>query len=237
MNSIYVLTTRFIFFCIVFVFCTCENGKKLPNVIIIFTDDQGYGDLGCYGAEGFETPNIDSMAKEGMLFTDFYVSQAVCSASRASLMTGSYAERVGIQGALSPWAVNGLDPETETIAKLLKRHGYTNAIFGKWHLGHRYEYLPLQNGFDEYSGLICSNDMWPVDYDGKPLNQDKRSYYPPMSFWEGNEPKDKIETLEDQAQITRRITELSVDFIGRNKDNPFFLYVPHPMSSAYCSIR
>ena len=129
MNSIYVLTTRFIFFCLVF--CTCENGKKLPNIIIIFTDDQGYGDLGCYGAEGFETPNIDSMAKEGMLFTDFYVSQAVCSASRASLMTGSYAERVGIQGALSPWAVNGLDPETETIAKLLKRHGYTNAIFGK----------------------------------------------------------------------------------------------------------
>ena len=229
MNSIYVLTTRFIFFCIVLVFCTCENGKKLPNVIIIFTDDQGYGDLGCYGAEGFETPNIDSMAKEGMLFTDFYVSQAVCSASRASLMTGSYAERVGIQGALSPWAVNGLDPETETIAKLLKRHGYTNAIFGKWHLGHRYEYLPLQNGFDEYSGLICSNDMWPVDYDGKPLSQDKRSYYPPMSFWEGNDPKDKIETLEDQAQITRRITELSVDFIGRNRDNPFFLYVPHPM--------
>ena len=229
MNSIYVLATRLIFFCIVFVFCTCENGEKLPNVIIIFTDDQGYGDLGCYGAEGFETPNIDSMAKEGMLFTDFYVSQAVCSASRASLMTGSYAERVGIQGALSPWAVNGLDPETETIAKLLKRHGYTNAIFGKWHLGHRYEFLPLQNGFDEYSGLICSNDMWPVDYDGKPLNQDKRSYYPPMSFWEGNEPKDKIETLEDQAQITRRITELSVDFIGRNRDNPFFLYVPHPM--------
>ena len=103
------------------------------------------------------------MAKEGILFTDFYVYQAVCSASKASLMTGSYAERVGIQGALSPWAVNGLDLETETIAKLLKRHEYTNAIFGKWHLGHRYEYLPLQNGFDEYSGLICSNNMWPVD--------------------------------------------------------------------------
>ena len=98
MNSIYVLTTRFIFFCIVFVFCTCENGKKLPNVIIIFTDDQGYGKLGCYGAEGFGTPNIDSMAKEEMLFTDFYVSQAVCSASQVSLMTESYAERVGIQG-------------------------------------------------------------------------------------------------------------------------------------------
>ena len=214
---------------VIFLFITCENRDKTPNIIIIFTDDQGYGDLGCYGAEGFETPNIDSMANEGMLFTDFYVSQAVCSASRASLMTGSYAERVGIQGALSPWAVNGLDPETETVAKLLKRHGYTNAIFGKWHLGHRIEYLPLQNGFDEYSGLICSNDMWPVDYDGKPLNEDKRSYYPPMSFWKGNEPTSNIETLNDQAQITRQITELSVDFIERNKNTPFFLYVPHPM--------
>tara|TARA_B100001250_G_scaffold116254_1_gene98563 strand:- start:5185 stop:7125 length:1941 start_codon:yes stop_codon:yes gene_type:complete len=214
---------------VIFLFITCENRDKTPNIIIIFTDDQGYGDLGCYGAEGFETPNIDSMANEGMLFTDFYVSQAVCSASRASLMTGSYAERVGIQGALSPWAVNGLDPETETVAKLLKRHGYTNAIFGKWHLGHRIEYLPLQNGFDEYSGLICSNDMWPVDYDGNPLNEDKRSYYPPMSFWKGNEPTSNIETLNDQAQITRQITELSVDFIERNKNTPFFLYIPHPM--------
>jgi arylsulfatase len=214
---------------VIFLFINCENRDKTPNIIIIFTDDQGYGDLGCYGAEGFETPNIDSMANEGMLFTDFYVSQAVCSASRASLMTGSYAERVGIQGALSPWAVNGLDPETETVAKLLKRHGYTNAIFGKWHLGHRIEYLPLQNGFDEYSGLICSNDMWPVDYDGNPLNEDKRSYYPPMSFWKGNEPTSNIETLNDQAQITRQITELSVDFIERNKNTPFFLYIPHPM--------
>lgn len=229
MSSVFRLTLKLISLSMIFILYTCENGEKIPNIIIIFTDDQGYGDLGCYGAVGFETPNIDSMANEGMLFTDFYVSQAVCSASRASLMTGSYAERVGIQGALSPWAVNGLDPGTETIAKLLKRHGYTNAIFGKWHLGHRFEYLPLQNGFDEYSGLICSNDMWPVDYDGNPLNQDKRSYYPPMSFWEGNEPIDKIETLEDQAQITRKITELSVDFIERNKDNPFFLYVPHPM--------
>jgi len=220
---------KFFLCSVIFLFITCENRDKTPNIIIIFTDDQGYGDLGCYGAQGFETPNIDSMAKDGMLFTDFYVSQAVCSASRASLMTGSYAERVGIQGALSPWAVNGLDPETETVAKLLKRHGYTNAIFGKWHLGHRIEYLPLQNGFDEYSGLICSNDMWPVDYDGNPLNEDKRSYYPPMSFWKGNKPTSNIETLNDQAQITRQITELSVDFIERNKNNPFFLYVPHPM--------
>ena len=207
----------------------CAQRSDLPNIIIIFTDDQGYGDVGCYGADGFETPNLDQMAKDGIRFTDFYVSQAVCSASRASLMTGSYSERVGVQGALLPWDLNGLDPKTETIAKLLKRHGYTNGVFGKWHLGHMKKYLPLQNGFDEYAGLICSNDMWPVDYDGKPLINKKRSYYPNMSFWDGNEPKNSIETFEKQGQLTTLITDRAVDFIKRNKDNPFFLYVPHPM--------
>ncbi len=208
---------------------SCDKKNKSPNIIIIFTDDQGYGDLGCYGATKFETPHIDSMAKEGLLFTDFYVSQAVCSASRASLMTGSYAERVGVQGALSPWEVGGLDPKIQTIAKLLKTHRYTNAIFGKWHLGHREEYLPLQNGFDEYAGLICSNDMWPVGYDGKPVKSSKKSYYPTMSFWEGNQPSYDIKNFKDQAQLTTTITERAVDFINRNKDKPFFLYVPHPM--------
>ena len=210
-------------------FLGCGQKSDLPNIIIIFTDDQGYGDLGCYGADGFETPNLDQMAKDGIRFTDFYVSQAVCSASRASLMTGSYSERVGVQGALLPWDLNGLDPKTETIAKLLKRHGYTNGVFGKWHLGHMEKYLPLQNGFDEYAGLICSNDMWPVDYDGKPLINKKRSYYPNMSFWDGNEPKNSIETFEKQGQLTTLITDRAVDFIKRNKDKPFFLYVPRPM--------
>ena len=210
-------------------FCGCSTRQSTPNVIIIFTDDQGYGDLGCYGAKGFETPNIDKMAKDGIRFTDFYVSQAICSASRASLMTGSYSGRVGVQGAISPWNVNGLDPRIDTIAKLLKRHGYTNAVFGKWHLGHREKYLPLQNGFDEYAGLICSNDMWPVDYDGNPLAGKKKSYYPPMSFWEGNQPSEKIETLADQGQLTKKITAKAVDFINKNKDTPFFLYIPPPM--------
>ena len=214
---------------VTFLFCGCSTKQSMPNVIIIFTDDQGYGDLGCYGANGFETPNIDKMAKDGIRFTDFYVSQAICSASRASLMTGSYSGRVGVQGAISPWNVNGLDPKIDTIAKLLKRHGYTNAIFGKWHLGHREKYLPLQNGFDEYAGLICSNDMWPVDYNGNPLTGKKKSYYPPMSFWEGNQPSEKIETLADQGQLTKKITAKAVDFIKRSKDTPFFLYIPHPM--------
>ena len=208
---------------------SCSNKPDLPNIIIIFTDDQGYGDVGCYGAVGFETPNLDAMAEDGIRFTDFYVSQAVCSASRASLMTGSYSERVGVQGALLPWDLKGLDPKTETIAKMLKRQGYTNAVFGKWHLGHTEKYLPLQNGFDEYAGLICSNDMWPVDYDGKLLTGKKRSYYPTMFFWEGNEPIAKIETLQDQGSITTQITDRAVDFIHRNKNNPFFLYLPHSM--------
>ena len=208
---------------------SCDKKDKLPNIIIIFTDDQGYGDLGCYGAKGFETPNIDKMAEEGILFTDFYVSQAVCSASRASLMTGSYSERIGVQGALSPWEVGGLDPKTYTIAKLLKDYNYKNGIFGKWHLGHREKYLPLQNGFDEYAGLICSNDMWPVGYDGLPINSVKKSYYPTMSFWEGNKPSNEIKNFEDQGQLTTKITELAIDFINRNKHSPFFLYVPHPM--------
>ena len=208
---------------------SCSNKPDLPNIIIIFTDDQGYGDVGCYGAVGFETPNLDAMAEDGIRFTDFYVSQAVCSASRASLMTGSYSERVGVQGALLPWDLKGLDPKTETIAKMLKRQGYTNAVFGKWHLGHTEKYLPLQNGFDEYAGLICSNDIWPVDYDGKLLTGKKRSYYPTMFFWEGNAPIAKIETLQDQGSITIQITDRAVDFIQRNKNNPFFLYVPHSM--------
>ena len=219
---------RFIITIQLLLFLGCGQKSDLPNIIIIFTDDQGYGDLGCYGAEGFETPNIDAMAKDGIRFTDFYVSQAVCSASRASLMTGSYAERVGVQGALLPWDLKGLDPKIETIAKLLKHHGYTNAVFGKWHLGHTKKYLPLQNGFDEYAGLICSNDMWPVDYDGNPLTGKKRSYYPPMSFMEGNEKTHAIETLQDQGQLTTQITDRAVDFIERNKDNLFFFMFPTP---------
>ena len=128
-------------------------GRALPNIVLINIDDQGYADLGCYGARGFETPNIDRLAEQGVRFTDFYVSHAVCSASRASLLTGCYAERVGIGGALSPWAQHGLSPEEETIADLLRARGYATGIIGKWHLGHLPEFLPLRQGFDEYFGL------------------------------------------------------------------------------------
>jgi len=195
----------------------------------MLTDDQGYGDLGCTGATAFETPNIDRLAADGIRFTDFHVSQAVCSASRASLLTGCYAERVGIQGALGPQAAIGLNPEEETIADLLKSRGYATGIFGKWHLGHHPEFLPLRQGFDEYFGLPYSNDMWPVGFDGKPVTSGAKLVYPPLPVIDGEEKVGEIRTLDDQAKLTAWYTERAVRFIKKNARRPFFLYVPHSM--------
>ncbi len=222
--------------CVAFIPGCRKETERFPNVIIIFTDDQGYADLGCYGAEGFTTPNLDRMAEEGMRFTSFYVSQAVCSASRASLLTGCYAERVSIRGAFMPWTENGLHPDEETIAELLKKKGYATAIFGKWHLGHHKEFLPMQHGFDEYFGLPYSNDMWPVDYSGRPVTQKdpggspEKLFYPVLPLIEGSEKVAEILTLDDQATLTTQYTERAIRFIDYNKARPFFLYVPHSMA-------
>lgn len=205
------------------------SGRRLPNVILIFTDDQGYGDVGVFGARGFATPNLDRLAAEGMRFTDFYASQAVCSASRASLLTGCYAERVSIQGALSPSAEHGLHQDETTIAEMLKARGYATGMVGKWHLGNWEPYLPLQHGFDEYLGLPYSNDMWPVDYDGNPVSEGNKAQYPPLPLIDGNDRIDTIETLEDQATLTTRYTERALEFIDRHADGPFFLYMAHSM--------
>jgi arylsulfatase len=209
------------------IFHAQNTSSRPPNIVLILTDDQGYADVGCFGAEGFETANLDGMAAEGMRFTDFHVSQAVCSASRAALMTGCYNTRVSIQGALGPQGKVGLNPDEETIAEVLKKRGYTSGIFGKWHLGHRKEFLPLQQGFDEYYGLPYSNDMWPHGYDGKPLA--RKTNYPILRLIDGNEPAEEIQTFEDQATLTTRYTERAVRFIEKNKEKPFFLYVPHSM--------
>ncbi len=203
--------------------------RRLPNVVLIFIDDLGYADVGVYGARGYETPNLDRLAYEGMLFTDFYASQAVCSASRASLLTGCYAERVSIRGALSPSAEVGLNPEETTVAEMLKGMGYATAIVGKWHLGHHPEFLPLQHGFDEYLGIPYSNDMWPVEYDGTPATGGAKAGYPPLPLLEGNEVLEVVEDLEGQDRLTARYTERAVDFIDRKKDAPFFLYLAHSM--------
>jgi arylsulfatase A-like enzyme len=211
-----------------FLNCAGRNGKK-PNIVLIFMDDMGYADVGSYGAKDYETIHLDRMAHEGMRFTDFYASQAVCSASRASLLTGCYAERVSILGALGPYAEKGIHSGEVTIADLLKRRGYATAMFGKWHLGHHKEFLPVHHGFDEYFGLPYSNDMWPVDYDGTPATHGSKTYYPPLPLIEGDKKIGEIRTLQDQNGLTTRYTERAVRFIQRNRKRPFFLYLAHSM--------
>jgi arylsulfatase len=186
--------------------------------------------VGCYGARGFDTPNLDRLAAEGVHFTDFYVPQAVCSASRAALLTGCYSNRVSLLHALMPWSENGISADEETLAQVLKKRGYSCGIFGKWHLGHHREFLPLQHGFDEYFGLPYSNDMWPVDYDGRPVppgHAKTRFPYPPLV--DGNETVSRVRTPADQDRLTTLYTERAVRFIENNTDRPFFLYVPHSM--------
>ncbi len=205
---------------------------KSPNIILIFADDLGYGDLSCYGASQYKTPNLDRMAAEGVRFTTFLSAQAVCSASRAGILTGCYPNRVGISGALFPDSKTGLAPSEETIAEILKKQNYKTAAIGKWHLGHLKEFLPLQQGFDEYLGIPYSNDMWPVNYDGTPFSDQKRDRgfnFPPLPLIEGNEKTGEFRTLEEQADITTLYTERAVRFINQNKKNPFFIYLAHSM--------
>jgi len=196
--------------------------KRLPNFVVIFIDDMGYADIGPFGAKGYQTPNLDRMAKEGRVFTDFYVPQAVCSASRAGMVTGCYNVRVGIQGALAHQANHGIHADEMTLGEVVKQKGYATACFGKWHLGHHPKFLPTNNGFDEYLGLPYSNDMWP----GHPT-AGKR--FPDLPLIEGTRVIDPQVTAEDQSQLTTRYTERVVRFIDKNKDRPFLIYLPHSM--------
>ncbi len=206
-----------------------ETGRP-PNVVIIFMDDMGYADIGPFGAKGYETPNLDRLASEGRKFTDFYVTQAVCSASRAGLMTGCYNVRVSILGALGPGANYGINADETTIAEICKQKGYATACYGKWHLGHHKKFLPLQHGFDDYFGLPYSNDMWPYHPAVAHLPMAERlKRWPNLPLIEGNEIVNPEVTHKDQEQLTTQYTEHAVRFIEKNKDRPFFLYVPHSM--------
>ena len=203
---------------------------ELPNVVVIFIDDMGYSDIGPFGAEGIETPNLDKMAAEGMKFTDFQVSSAVCSASRASLLTGCYHTRVGISGAIMPGRKIGLHPDEVTIAEICKQKGYATACYGKWHLGHLPQFLPTRQGFDDYFGLPYSNDMWP--YNPKPKDPKSKIHshrFPPLPLYENEEVVNADVKPEDQVQLTTQYTERAVSFIERHHHKPFFLYVPHSM--------
>ncbi len=197
------------------------SAKQPPNVVIIFTDDQGYADVGCFGAEGFETPNLDRMAAEGRKFTSFYVSQAVCGASRASLLTGCYSNRIGMLGAPSHRSTHGINQDEVLISELCKQKDYATAMYGKWHLGHHEPFLPLQNGFDDYYGLPYSNDMWPYHPTSKA--------FPDLPMFEGNKIVNPKVTPEDQVHLTTSYTERALKFIDENHEDPFFLYVAHSM--------
>ncbi len=234
MQLIYKKILPVIFLLLITQFLSCNKKTNTPpNIIIIFADDQGYADVGVFGAKDFETPNIDKLASEGMRFTDFYVSEAVCSASRSSLLTGCYAKRVSIYGALMPWTPYGLNPQETTIADMLKQKGYATGMVGKWHLGAQKEFLPPNNGFDEYFGLPYSNDMWPVDFDGKPVTPKSpkpwKATYPPLTLLDGTDSVDVIKNLEDQATLTTRYTERAIAFIEKHRNEPFFLYFAHSM--------
>lgn len=204
-----------------------------PNIVLILMDDMGYGDIGRSGASQYATPNLDRLANQGIQFTWYYCPQAVSSASRAGLLTGCYPNRVGISGALAPWATHGINSEETTIAEVLKTKGYHTCAIGKWHLGHHREFLPLQHGFDEYYGIPYSNDMWPVDFDGVPIHlkdtTSNKMKYPILPIIEGNEKVAEVKTLTDQDKLTTDYTERAVRFIEANKGGPFFLYFPHSM--------
>ena len=212
-----------------------ERAAEKPNFIIIFADDQGYNDLGCFGSKTIKTPNIDRLANEGRTYTSFYVACSVCSPSRAALLTGCYPKRVGMhKHVLFPKSDYGLNPDEYTIADHLKTLGYATACVGKWHLGHHPELLPRQQGFDSYYGIPYSNDMNHPDNKGKPKASSDQLWADQASAVEqwktpliANE--EIIELPVDQRTVTRRYTDRAIEFITDNKDKPFFLYLPHSM--------
>lgn len=194
------------------------GAERPPNIVLVFADDLGYADLGCFGSTKIRTPNIDSIARDGIRLTNFHVPQAVCSASRTALLTGCYPNRVGILGALGPNSKNGIKDSENLLSEYLKKLGYSTAIFGKWHLGDSAQYSPIRHGFDTYFGLPYSNDMWP--------NHPTAKNFPPLPL----RHDDKVLELNpDQSKLTGWYTERGVKFIEANKDKPFFLYMPHSM--------
>lgn len=202
-----------------------------PNIVIVYMDDMGYGDIEPFGMTGVSTPNFNQLASEGLRLTNFNAAQAVCSASRAALLTGCYPNRVGISGAILPETNIALNPKEETIASLLNGAGYSTAIFGKWHLGNKPPYFPLSYGFDTFYGLPYSHDIWPVGYDGLPITDstNRRRHWPQLPVIEGDEQIGTITTLAQQTHWTASITSRAVKYIADHRKTPFFLYVAHPL--------
>lgn len=220
--------------------CGFTNAKEtaLPNFVLIFVDDLGYGDLGCFGSKTIRTPNLDRLAEQGRRFTSFMVASPVCTPSRAALLTACYPKRVGMhQHVLFPTSTKGLNPAEQTIADYLKAQGYATACFGKWHLGHHREVLPTAQGFDTYFGIPYSNDMNHPDNKNKAQGgadgMDILWKDPESSLTKWNTPlfeNEKIVELPvDQRTVTRRYTQKAIDFVKANREKPFFVYLPHSM--------
>ncbi|MGL4512652.1 MAG: sulfatase family protein [Lacipirellulaceae bacterium] len=207
-----------------------------PNLVVVFVDDLGYADIGPFGCNAYATPNLDRMAAEGRAFTDFHSATAVCSASRAALMTGCYPPRVSVEGAYSPWNRNGLHPQEVTLAEVCKSRGYATACVGKWHLGDLPQFLPTRQGFDEWFGLPYSNDMWQYRDGETTLEHGVRSsgenrVWPPLPLYDGERVIDDNLTPKEHEELTARYTRRAVDFVDRHAGRrPFFLYMPHTMA-------
>ncbi|MGQ8338766.1 sulfatase family protein [Sunxiuqinia sp. A32] len=207
----------------VFLFSSCsmkEKDRSAPNIVLIYLDDMGYGDLTITGANDYSTPNLDKIANHGMFFSHYYSPQAVCSASRVGLLTGCYPNRVGISGALSHRSKTGISDDEETIAQVLKKKGYATAIFGKWHLGYQKQFLPTNHGFDEFYGIPYSHDMWPLHPTGT---------YPELPLYENETIVNSNLQPEDVAHFTADFVDKTIDFMKRNQDKPFFVYWPNPL--------
>jgi len=200
---------------------TSEEVDSGPNIVVVFVDDMGWGDLPSQGGTGWDMPHLARLEREGTRFTHFTVAQPVCSASRAALLTGCWPNRMGIQGALGPWSDVGLHADETTLAEVCRAAGYATAAVGKWHLGHHPKFLPTAHGFDSFLGIPYSNDMWP----GHP---ERPKQWPPLPLIEGDAVIERIETIEGQNPLTERFTRRAVAFIDEHHDEPFLLYLAHP---------
>jgi len=204
---------------ILLIIFSCNENNNSPNIVFILTDDLGYGDLSSYGSKTIESINIDKIAREGVKLTSYYAAQPVCSASRGAILTGSYPNRIGIHNAFGPNSNSGINHDEYTLAEMLKENGYNTGIFGKWHLGSRKEFFPTNHGFDQFYGILYSNDMWR-------WHPEYPEGYPEDLLLYKNETS--IKEITDQSDLTKDITSESIHFIEDNKNSPFFLYIAHP---------
>jgi arylsulfatase A-like enzyme len=219
--------------CVAAYLSACNNASQLdrPNIVIIFLDDSGWADFSPFGEDHIQTPQVATLATEGCTFSNFYVPQAICSASRSALLSGCYPGRTKVFGAHGP-NQRGLDTLYQTMGEVFQSAGYATAVFGKWHIGDQPDTRPQNRGFDESAGLMYSNDMWKHH----PENPEYWGKYP-LQFWENGAVKIEEVTRADQKNLTKWYTEYAVDFIRRHRDVPFLLYVPHSMPHVpiYCS--